>query len=265
MSQKNEHFENFVLFIIVGGLVLAALIYGAYLFLPFLLFYLMPFILVSLVVGVILRAAGAPGDAVSSLSRYKAVVAAYAGMLCLVGLVFFQNLDRAKILDAKGNLTNQVVVDWPRLNTWYNNWRVRVYTNAPFKELRDKARMGVMYDRLEVGWIFLVGMFFGGPLFYWFLARHDEEKVHEIIEAVAAERVAGKNQRLSEKEKNLDQIINKNKLQLELKIQKLEQSKEELRAENQSLKAKLEFAPEVPRPSEAIEPSKKGVLDQDLF
>lgn len=265
MSQKNEHFENFVLFIIVGGLVLAALIYGAYLFLPFLLFYLMPFILVSLFVGVILRAAGAPGDGFSSLSRYKAVVMAYAGMLCLVGLVFFQNLDRAKVLDAKGNLTNQVVVDWPRLNTWYNSWRVQVYTDAPFEGLRAKARMGVLYDRLEVGWIFLVGMFFGGPLFYWFLARHDEEKVREIIEALAAERVAGKNQRLSEKEKNIDQIINKNKLQLELKIQKLEQSKEELRAENQSLKAKLEFSPEVPRPSEAIESSKKGVLDQDLF
>ena len=52
---------------------------------------------------------------------------------------------------------------------------------------------------------------------------------------------------------------------LEVKIQNLEAARAELRLENQSLKAKLEFAPEVRRPSENIEPGKKGVLDQDLF
>ena len=168
-DSKNEHFENFVLFIIVGGLCLAGVLYLGYLFLPFLIFYLIPFILASLVVGVVLRLAGAPGGGVSSLSRSRAVVMTYAGMLFLVGVLFFQNLDRAKVVNKEGKLTGQVVIDWPKLNNWYNGWRVRVYTDAPFEGLRAKAKMGVVYDRLEVGWIFLVAMFFGGPLFYYWL------------------------------------------------------------------------------------------------
>jgi hypothetical protein len=259
----NEHAENFLLFIVVGGLVLAGVIYGAYLALPFVMFYLIPFVLVSLVVGVVLRFAGAPSEGIEGISKYRAVVVAYAVMLLMVGLVFFQNLERAKVLNAKRELTNQVVVDWPKLNNWYNDWRVRVYADAPFESLREKAQIGVVYDRLELGWIFLMSLFLGGPAFYYWLARNDDEEVHEIIEKIAAERVAAKNQRLAEKEKNLDQIINKNKAHLELKIQKMEQAKEELMAEIQSLKAKLEFAPEVPRPSEQVESSKKGVLDQD--
>ena len=264
-DSKNEHFENFVLFIIVGGLCLAGVLYLGYLFLPFLIFYLIPFILASLVVGVVLRLAGAPGGGVSSLSRSRAVVMTYAGMLFLVGVLFFQNLDRAKVVNKEGKLTGQVVIDWPKLNNWYNGWRVRVYTDAPFEGLRAKAKMGVVYDRLEVGWIFLVALFLGGPLFYYWLARNDDELVYKIVEDLASSRVADKNKRLSEKEKNLDQIIKQNKLALEVKIQNLEAAKAELRSENQSLKAKLEFAPEVQRPSENIEPGKKGVLDQDFF
>lgn len=264
-ESKNAHFENFVLFAIVGALLVAGLLYGAYLVLPFVLFYLVPFVVVSLVVGFVLRMAGNPSEGIRGISRYRAVVMTYAGMLFIIGMVFFRNLERAKVVNKDGKLTGQVVVDWPKLNNWYNDWRVRVYADAPFEGLRAKAQIGVVYDRLEVGWIFLMSLFLGGPGFYYWLARRDEEEVHETIEKIVLDRVAAKNQRLTEKEKNLDQIINKNKLQLELKIQKMEQAKEELKAENQSLRAKLEFAPEVPRPSENIESNKKGVLDQDLF
>jgi hypothetical protein len=266
MSSKggNEHFENFVLFIIVGGLGLAGILYVAYLFIPFLLFYLAPFVVVSLVVGIVLRMAGAPGDGVGSLSSSKAVMTAYAVMLCLVGLVFFQNLDRAKVLDAKGKLTNQVVVDWPELNNWHHSLRVRMYTDAPFESLRAKAKMGVVYDRLEVGWIFLVGMFLGAPLVYWFLARHDEETVNTIVEGLVNERTKSKRDQLKTKEDNLNQIINQSKEKLEAEIHALKKKQAEIMAENQSLKAKLEFAPDIPRPSESVKKD-GGVLDQDIF
>ncbi len=45
----------------------------------------------------------------------------------------------------------------------------------------------------------------------------------------------------------------------------LEKVRAELLAENQILKAKLEFAPDIPRPSETKSADKKGVLDSDLF
>src|SRR5690606_15739074 len=103
MSSKsgNEHAENFLLFVLVGGILLAGVVYAAYLALPFVLFYLVPFIVASFVVGVVLRMAGAPSEGVAGISKYRVVVMAYAGMLFLVGMVFFQNLERAKILNAK--------------------------------------------------------------------------------------------------------------------------------------------------------------------
>lgn len=233
---------------------------------PFLMFYLAPFVVVSLVVGIVLRdLAGAPGDGVGSLSSSKAVVTAYAVMLCLVGVVFFQRiLDRAKVLNSKGNLTNQVVVDWPELNNWHHSWRVRMYTDAPFESLRAKAKMGVVYDRLEVGWIFLVGMFLGGPLVYWFLARHDEETVNVIVDGLVNERTKTKRDQLKTKEDNLNQIINQSKEKLEAEVHTLKKKQVEIMAENQSLKAKLEFAPDIPRPSESVKKD-GGVLDQDIF
>jgi len=266
MSSKggNGHFENLVLVGATAVAVVSGLIYGAYLVFPFLMFYLAPFVVVSIVVGIVLRMAGAPGNGVGSLSSSKAVVTAYAVMLSLVGLVFFQNLDRAKVLDAKGNLTNQVVVDWPELNAWHHSWRVRMYSDAPFESLRAKAKVGVVYDRLEVGWIFLVGMFLGGPLVYWFLARHDEEAVNAIVDGLVNERTKSKRDQLKIKEDSLNHIINQSKEKLESEVHALRKKQAELVAENQSLKAKLEFAPDIPRPSESAKKN-GGVLDQDIF
>lgn len=262
---KNEHFENFVLFVIVGGLVLAGVIYGIYLFFPFVVFYLIPFVLASVSCGWILRMAGSPSDSIGNLSRYRSVVIAYSAMLLVVGLVFFKDVGRAVVVDQKGKLTNQVMLDWPKLNQYYNAWRRSLYLNAPFEGLRAKANIGVVYDRLEMGWIALVALFFGAPLFYWWLSRNDEELVREVVENLAASRVADKNKRLAEKEKNLNQIIESNKAALNARVRDLEKARELLLAENQALKAKLEFAPDVPRPSEVVSPEKKGVLDQDLF
>jgi hypothetical protein len=61
------------------------------------------------------------------------------------------------------------------------------------------------------------------------------------------------------------QIIESNRAALKVKIGDLEKVRAELLPENQILKAKLEFAPDIPRPSESVPQYKKGVLDSDLF
>jgi hypothetical protein len=260
----NDHAENFLLFVVVSGLVLAALIYVGYLFLPFLIFYFLPFVVVSLIVGAVLRMAGDPGNEVGSLSRYKPLVMTYAGMVLIVGLVFFKDITRSWVVDKKGKPTGDVVLDWPELNRAYNDWHYRVYVDAPFEGLRKEAKVSVIYDRMEVGWICLVALFLGGPMFYFWLARSDEERVHEIIESLVDERSKTKRVQLKAKEDNLNQIIESNKAALKVKIGDLEQVRAELLAENQVLKAKLEFAPDVPRPSESVKKN-GGVLDLDIF
>ncbi len=123
----------------------------------------------------------------------------------------------------------------------------------------------VIYDRLEVGWILLCSLFLGGPAFYYWLSRNDPEKVNAIVEGLADERTKTKRDQLKTKEDNLNQIIESNKAALKVKIGDLEKVRAELLAENQILKAKLEFAPDIPRPSETKDADKKGVLDSDLF
>ena len=216
MSSKssNDHAENFLLFIIVGGLILAGILYVLYLFLPYLIFYILPFVAVSLVAGIILRLAGEPGDGVLSLSRYRAVVVTYGMMLLIVGMAFFNGVTRAMVVDKKGNLTGEYVLDWPWLNQYHNKWRRDVFINAPFEGLRAKAKMGVIYDRLEVGWIALSALFFGAPLFYLLLSRNDPETVNLIIEGLIDERTKTKRDQLKAKEENLNQIIESNKAAL---------------------------------------------------
>lgn len=267
MSSKssNDHAENFLLFAIAGGLILAGILYGLYLFLPYLIFYILPFVVVSLVAGYILRMAGEPGDGVLSLSRYRAVVITYGVMLLIVGMTFFNGVSRAMVVDKKGNLTGEYVLDWPELNQYHNDWRKDVFGNAPFEGLRKKAKMGAIYDRLEVGWIFLAALFLGAPLFYWWLSRNDSEKVHFIVEGLVDERTKQKRSELKTKENSLNQIIESNRTALKAKISDLEKVQAALVAENEIMKAKLEFAPDVPRPSEVLPQDKKGVLDSDLF
>lgn len=98
------------------------------------MFYLAPFVVVSIVVGIVLRMAGAPRDGVASLSSSKAVVTAYAVMLCLVGLVFFQNLDRAKVFLSKK--AGQALWDQGGAS------RIRDFYSEICCLWRDRCRMG---------------------------------------------------------------------------------------------------------------------------
>lgn len=55
MSSGNKHAENFLLFLVVGGLVLAGVLYGLFLFWPYFVFFVLPLIIGSLIIGVILK------------------------------------------------------------------------------------------------------------------------------------------------------------------------------------------------------------------
>jgi hypothetical protein len=143
MSSKsgNEHAENFLLFAVVGGLILAGVLYVFYLFLPYLIFYILPFVVGSLVVGFILRMAGEPGDSVYNLSRYRAVVVAYAFCLLVVGVTCFSHVTRAWVVDKNGKSTGQVILDWPRVNQYFNQWRSSTYEGSPFDGLKPRFQV----------------------------------------------------------------------------------------------------------------------------
>lgn len=262
MSEKNEHFENFILFLIVGGVVLAGAAYGLYLFWPYLVFYVLPFLAGSLLVGGILRWVTMPNEG-QGLISHRSLAIAYPVLLLVVAAVFFADSQRAIVVDKGGNVTGGYYLDWPKANRMFNEERADTYLGSPFKSLKVKASEGVVYDRQEIGWIALWCLILGGPGFFWYLSRGDLSLVASWIELRVNERTRDKNQQLQEKNEKLDAIIASNVSALKTKVADLEKARELLVADNRRLQATVEFSPDIVRKPEAHKSG--GVLDSDIL
>ncbi len=260
-TQDNEQFYNFILFAILLIATLAGVVYGAFCFWPYLIFYCLPLIIGSLSVGGVLRLATLPAEE-ASLIHYKGLITAYPMLILLVMAVFFAGSQRSYSVDKKGNIKG-VFLDWPEANKTFNDYRSSTYAASPFDSLKARAKESVIYDRQEMGWLALWCLILGGPLFFWYLVRRDQERNAEIIGQMARERIRLERERVSEKERALNEIIADRLKEMRERIVRLESDKAATVAENQVLKAKVEFARDVPRPSEAAVSS--GLLDKDIL
>lgn len=262
MSERNEHFENFVLFLLIGGLVIAGVLFVLFSFWPYFVFYVLPLVIGSVVVGGILRIATLPAEGSGGMVSYKPLAIAYPVMIGIVAFAFFANSQRSTAIDKKGNITG-VFLDWPELNKTFNEYRASTYANSPFDSLKAKAKEGAVYDRQEAGWIALWCLILGGPAFFWYLARSDEESNREVIESMALERTKRERERVQEKERNVNEIIARGLNDAKDRVAKAEREKAAVMEENQVLKAKVEFSKDVPKPPEVQKSS--GVLDKDIL
>ena len=260
-SGGNEHAENFLLFLVVGGLALAGVLYGLFLFWPYFVFFVLPLIIGSLVVGFILKASVEPSIEGAAID-YKNLAVTFPVLILLVMVVFFAGSEHTVLVDKKGKKTG-TYLEWPELNKAFNEHRSSVYGDSPFDALKARAREPVMYDRQDAGWIFLWCLFLGGPLFFWFLSSKDRERNEEIVLQKVNERTKATRERLSDKERDLSQIIASRTANLTNQISDLDQRLSIMTAENRILKAKVEFSSDILRPPEAQKTN--GVLDQELF
>lgn len=261
MSSGNKHAENFLLFLVVGGLVLAGVLYGLFLFWPYFVFFVLPLIIGSLIIGVILKFSVEPSIEGAAID-YKNLAVTFPVLIVLVMVVFFAGSERTVLVDKKGSRVG-TYLEWPKLNKAFNEHRASVYGDSPFDALKARAREPVIYDRQDAGWIFLWCLFLGGPLFFWFLSRNDHERNEALMLEKVNERTKHERERLSEKERDLSKIIAERTASLTSQISDLDQKLSAMTAENRILKAKVEFSPDIPRPPEAQKTN--GVLDQDLF
>ncbi len=258
---RNEFFENMVLFFIVAGLVIAGLVYVLYWFWPYIVFYILPFIFGSLLIGGFFRIfAVTPGP--QGTAHYFGLNVVYPILIFLVALIFFANPQHALIETRNGNVLG-VVLDWPEVNEVYNKWRADTYENSPFKSLQRRAGQSVIYDRADIGWISLWCLFLGGPLFFWYLSRGDRESNAAAIKSKVEADTKYVRDRVQEREDKISAIIEKNVSDLKRKLTESEWIREKLEREMQVLKAKLEFSPDVPKPPEAQKSG--GLLDKDIL
>jgi hypothetical protein len=261
MSKGNEHAENFLLFLAVGGLVLAGALYGLFLFWPYFVFFVLPLVIGSLVIGVILKVSVEPSFEGSQVD-YKNLAVTFPVLIVTIMVVFFAGSEHTVLVDKKGVRTG-TYLEWPEFNKAFNEHRASVYGDSPFDALKARARVPVMYDRQDAGWISLWCLFLGGPLFFWFLSSKDRDRNEEIVLQKVNERTKATRERLAEKERDLSQIIATRTATLNNQISDLDQRFSAMTAENRILKAKVEFSPDIPRSPEAQKSN--GVLDQDLF
>jgi hypothetical protein len=278
MSSKehNDQFSDFILVIIAVLGVGAVVIYALTLFWPYFVFYILPFVAASVLVGGFLRfmtakrEAGHLQDDYRSDDRkyflmynYKSIAVIYPVLICITLVVFHLGSERRVVVDKKG-VEQSIMLEWPRAHQIFNKWRESAYADSWFDSLNEKAHQREIYDRREMGRIAWLALFLGGPLFFFWLSRKDQEEEEMSMYNQVALKVKRERESLKHSIDKQEEIIEARSAHLRKEISKLERQKEGLMAENLVLKARVEFTgSEVPRPLVNVE--SKGVLDKDIL
>jgi hypothetical protein len=265
-SNSSSHTEEMVLVLVVAGLVIAGVLYALIYFWPYFVFYVLPFVTSSVVLGFVLRWFGTEETEYGTIS-YKSLAITYPVLLGLVYVVFFAGSSRAYLKDPHSKNVVGVSVDWPDVNDTFNRYRRETYAGSPFDSLKAKVRETSIYDREDLGVIILLALILGAPGLLWYLSWDDNQGLERRINELVDKQTDGMRERIRRKEAELDQIIAKRNEKLQQEIAKLEGHVSRVSAENQVLKAKVEFSTVAPVVS-ALEKKKSsgdGVLDGDLL
>jgi hypothetical protein len=261
-EQKNDHFNDMVLMILVVVLGIAGILFAGFLFWPYFVFYVLPLVIGSLAVGGLLRLVTLPQEGSQGLVVYKNLAVVFPVLIFIVMVACFANSERSTALDKNGKVTG-MFLDWPKVNKTFNEYRSSTYAGAPFDSLKAAARAEVVYDRQEIGWIALWCLFLGGPAFFWYLTQRDQEQDAEVIKGKVLEGTKRERERVLEKERGVNEIIAKGLQEMSEKVARIERERSAIVAENRLLKAKVEFSPDVPKPPETVKTG--GILDSDIL
>ena len=260
-ERRDETAENFVLFLVVGALVVGVALYGLFLFWPYLVFYVLPIGICAFVFAGVMRMSVGPEDSSYGFYNYKSLSVVIPGLALLIYLVFYAGSERYVQVDKQGNEI-AVKLDWQSAHEAFNKVRRESYSGSFFDSLNARAKHDVIYDRQEMGFIAWVGLFLGAVFFLnW--SKDDNNSNKEEFHRLVNERARYEKDILNNKSKNLDRVIEDRTYHLTKEVSTLRSELAAYRAENQVLKARLEFSSEVVRPSESVGSS--GLLDADIL
>jgi hypothetical protein len=205
MDAYKEKMAGFwlMIFAIVAGIAL--LLYLISSFWIYLWFYLLPFLVGSVLVGLVLRFFTAvwfeEGFKETSskfylVYNYKGLAFAYPLLIFAVLACFYFDSNYRVEIDKKTNITT-TYLDWPGLNKFFNETKKSWYSDSWFKSLREEANVSEIYDRRNIGNIMLVALFLGGPIVFFFLSHDDDEKEGKVILDKIKEKVKAEQDRLN--------------------------------------------------------------------
>lgn len=272
-NKTSSEFENF-LFVILGVVAVVAFVLWTISSVWLTIwFYIVPSIVLSIVVGTILRIATAvwfeEGFTEKSSKfylkyNYKALAVVYPLLIIAVLVIFEMDSTQQRIFTKQRGQEDQVsvVIEWPRINKFYNETRRAWYGSSWFESLREKKDEFQVYDRSTLGSMAWFALFLGGPAFFFFLSWTDEEDEAQVINEKIQEKVSREQKRLNELIKEQNQIIANRTKDIEEKLRQAQAERLAVQKENLVLKAKLEYA-SLPATLEGV--SGHGVLDKDIL
>lgn len=286
MSTDDRRWQIFLAVVGIAAAV-GALVAGFYFLswvLPYLVFYIVPFLILSIAMGFVFKVASVnlnggvlsdgsyPSDYVSKYSYRQLAVA--IPVLAFVGyLAFHASPNRPVVVDRASGVYQGIGFEWPWVNQKFNDVRTSVYTNSSFDSLRAKLREPETFDRSDVGLIFWVALLLGGPAFFFYLSADDEDHERECMLAAARAATKVTRDRLDEERRDQRNVIENEKRPLLNQVRELERlvalansEAEKLKQENQLLKAKIEFSPDVKSSVKKAQAKVgAGVLDGELL
>ena len=276
----DDAFFNFCLGLLAVVGVLAAAVYVFSFLMPIVVFYVMPFALASLLVGYALwflvqngeggfQTLNEWGGEKSYVSgfNFKMLAVAYPFLVLATLVVFGFGSGQTRVIDKKGNVQG-VYLEWPKLNSKYNEVRSNWYSDSMFESLREEAKKAAVYDRSDLGFAVWMALILGGPAFFFWLSR-DAHKIETVqLNKAVEEKVKERKAQLQSLINDQNEIIKRRQKPLDEEIQKLRARFNEVVSENQVLKAKMEFG----KPAQTVKAVEKaksgesgGVLDGDLL
>lgn len=279
-DHQDDAFFHFCL--IIGGAVatLAGVIYAFTFLMPLVLFYVIPFAVLSLAIGYLLWLLVQNGEggftAVNEWTSEKKYVsgcnfknlAVIFPLLILATFIIFEAGSAKRIVvDKKGNAQG-VYLEWPKANAKYNQFRSNWFSDSMFESLREDAKTPAVYDRSDIGAIVWLALIFGAPGVFFYLSRNVEQEEMLALNKAADEKTRERKAHLRALIDEQEEILKKRQKPLQEELAKLRARVNQVVGENQVLKAKMEFGTPA-QTVKAIEKAKAGgsggVLDGDLL
>jgi hypothetical protein len=280
MSLENDRYDDMFTFLVIVGVIIAAVSFVWYalsLFWPYMFFYILPFVVGSLLVGLILRFFTIANSADSSAEieqtenevhyiprfDHKNLLFAYSCLIAGILFTFHSGSTYQVEVDKKGKQT-AIFLEWPKVNAKFNKWRTDAYQGSPFKSLKAKGKYQVFYDRRDVAWIAWFCLVLGGPIFFWWLSRDDFVEEKKRMFQVVESRLEQQADQMETRHKWRENVDKKRYEELEMKYQHFDGVLASLREENLALKARVEFSSDKEKlPLKTSEAS--GILDRDIL
>ena len=273
---KDDRATDLFLFVIAAALVGAGVLYVIFLFWPYLVYYFLPFVGMSLALGGLFRfiTINESGEGVVTGSyledrkykphfNYRALLFAYPVLILLTLFVFETNSVQKVMVDKKGKEVGQFL-EWPELHKSFNDARTDTYKSSPFDSLKAEAGNSVLYDRRQLSWIVWWALFFGAPSFFMWLSRKDDDVESCGLYKIISEKTKALDDHLHRQIEEHDKIVAKKVFAFQKEAENVRAEMANVLLENKRLQATVEFSKEVVRPGKSSD-GKEGLLDRDIL